>query len=223
MKMYDVPRYNRPNVRLKRHGAKALSDAELLAIILGRGNKEENAVDLSNRVLKSTNFPQLANLSIPELRGFFKDDVKAMKIMSMFEIFRRTNQLQKQGFKEKIKNARDVFNRYVDQLKDEKQEHFLALYLDTKNQLIGDRLVSKGTLNASLIHPREVFNYGIKASANSIILVHNHPSGDPTPSKEDEVVTKNLVNAGDLVGINILDHVVIGEQDFVSLREKGVI
>ena len=223
MKMYDIPRYNRPNIRLKRYGAKTLSDAELLAIILGRGNKEENAVDLSNRVLKTTNFPKLATLSLPELRNYFKDDVKAMKIMSMFEIFRRTNQLQKQGFKEKISNARDVFNRYVDQLKDEKQEHFLALYLDTKNHLLQDRLVSKGTLNASLIHPREVFNYAIKASANSIILVHNHPSGDPTPSSEDEIVTKNLVNAGELLGIHVLDHVIIGEHDFTSLREKGVI
>jgi DNA repair protein RadC len=223
MKMYDVPHYNRPNVRLKRHGTKVLSDAELLAIILGRGNSQENAVDMSNRVLNTMNFPKLASLSLAELKDYFKDDVKAMKILAMFEIFRRTNQLDKQGFKEKIKNARDVFNRYVDQLKDEKQEHFLALYLDTKNQLLEDRLVSKGTLNASLIHPREVFNQAIKASANSIILVHNHPSGDPTPSKEDEVVTKNLVNAGDLLGIHVLDHVIIGQQEYISLREKGII
>ncbi len=223
MKMYDVPRYNRPNVRLKRHGVKVLSDAELLAIILGRGNKEENAVDLSNRVLKTTNFNQLETLTLPELQEYFKDEVKAMKMMSMFEIFRRTNQLQKQGFKEKVTNARDVFNRYVDQLKGEKQEHFIALYLDTKNKLIQDKLISKGTLNASLIHPREVFNYAIKASANSIILVHNHPSGDATPSTEDEVVTKNLANAGELLGIHVLDHVIIGEHDFTSLREKGIL
>jgi len=208
---------------LKRHGVKVLSDAELLAIILGRGNKEENAVDLSNRVLKTTNFNQLETLTLPELQEYFKDEVKAMKMMSMFEIFRRTNQLQKQGFKEKVTNARDVFNRYVDQLKGEKQEHFIALYLDTKNKLIQDKLISKGTLNASLIHPREVFNYAIKASANSIILVHNHPSGDATPSTEDEVVTKNLANAGELLGIHVLDHVIIGEHDFTSLREKGIL
>lgn len=223
MKMYEIPRYNRPGVRLQRMGADHLSDAELLAIVLGRGNKKENAIDMSHRILKAYNLDKLATLDLTEIRKIVDTDVKALKINAMFELFRRTNRLLKKGFKQKITNAQDVFNQVSDELTPMKQEHFVALYLDTKNQIIKKHMVSKGTLNASLVHPREVFNPAVKSSANSIILVHNHPSGDPTPSKEDETVTKNLVDAGELLGISILDHVVIGNDKFVSLREKGII
>jgi len=223
MNIYEIPRYNRPGIRLQRKGAKYLSDSELLAIVLGRGNKNENAIDMSHRILKRQNFHRLANLELDELKKLVDTDVKALKISAMFEIFRRTNKLQKKGFKQKITNAEDVFNHFSDELTNTKQEHFMALYLDTKNQIIKEHLISKGTLNSSLVHPREVFNLAVKVSANSLILVHNHPSGDPTPSKEDEVVTKNLINAGEILGITILDHIVIGNNKFVSLREKGVI
>jgi DNA repair protein RadC len=222
MKIYEIPRYNRPGVRLQRMGADHLSDAELLAIVLGRGNKNENAIDMSHRILRMHNLDKLANLDLTELKTIVDTDVKALKIAAMFELFRRTNRLHKNGFKQRIKNAQDVYNQVSDELIPLKQEHFLALYLDTKNQIIKKQVVSKGTLNASLVHPREVFNPAVKASANSIILVHNHPSGDPTPSKEDETVTKNLVDAGELLGISVLDHVVIGDDEFVSLREKGI-
>ena len=178
MKIYDMPRFNRPGIRLKRKGVSALSDAELLAIVLGRGNKEENAIDLSNRVLKSQNFHKLADLSLNELENEFKNEVKAMKIQSMFEIFRRTNKLMKSGYKQKIVSAEDVFNHFVDELKNKKNEYLYALFLDTKNRIIDKKEISKGTLNASLIHPREVFKPAIQASSNSVILVHNHTSGD---------------------------------------------
>ncbi len=223
MKIYEMPRYTRPNTRLKTQGATNLSDAELLAIIFGRGNKKENAIDVSNRILKKAHFYKLSALSFQEINTQLQDEIKTMRIIAMFEIFRRTNKLKKQGYKQKITSAEDVFNRYVDQLQDKQKEHFHSLYLNTKNHVIADQLVSKGTLNASLIHPREVFKKAIQSSANSIILVHNHPSGDPTPSKEDEVVTKNLVNAGDLLGITVLDHVVIGKETYVSMKETGVI
>jgi len=222
MKIYEIPRFNRPGIRLQRMGADHLSDAELLAIVLGRGNKNENAIDMSHRILKTNNLDKLANLDLTELKKLVDTDVKALKITAMFELFRRTNRLQKKGYKQKIKNAQDVYNQVSDELIPLKQEHFIALYLDTKNQIIKKQMVSKGTLNASLVHPREVFNPAVKASANSIILVHNHPSGDPSPSKEDETVTKNLVDAGELLGISVLDHVVIGDGEFISLREKGV-
>lgn len=223
MKIYEMPRYTRPNTRLKSQGATNLSDAELLAIIFGRGNKKENAIDVSNRILKNAHFYKLSLLSFQEINTQLQDEIKTMRIIAMFEIFRRTNKLKKQGYKQKITSAEDVFNRYVDQLQDKQKEHFHSLYLNTKNHVISDQLVSKGTLNASLIHPREVFKKAIQSSANSIILVHNHPSGDPTPSKEDEIVTKNLVNAGDLLGITVLDHVVIGKETYVSMKETGVI
>ena len=222
MKMYEIPRYNRPGIRMQRLGPTHLSDAELLAIVLGRGNKKENAIDMSHRILRSHNLNKLENLDLSELKTIVDTDNKKKKITAMFELFRRTNKLHKKGFKQKITNAEDVFNNVSEELTPLKQEHFVALYLDTKNHIIKKHLVSKGTLNSSLVHPREVFNPAVRASANSIILVHNHPSGDPTPSKEDETVTKNLVNAGELLGITVLDHVVIGNEKFVSLREQGL-
>ena len=220
MKIKDIPWYNRPGIRLKKKGVSILSDAELLAIVLGRGNTEENAIDLSNRVLGNYNFHKLADLSLPELEKEFKNQVKAMKITAMFEIFRRTNRLNKKGFKPKIGNAEDVFNYYVDQLQDKKKEHFYALFLDTKNRIIAEDLVSVGILDASIIHPREVFKSAIKASSNSVILVHNHPSGDCTPSKADEEVTELLYNAGDILGINVLDHIIIGKNNYYSFKEN---
>ncbi len=220
MKIKDIPWYNRPGIRLKKKGASNLSDAELLAIVLGRGNKEENAIDMSNRVLGSYNFHKLSDLSLPELEKELKNQVKAMKITAMFEIFKRTNRLNKKGFNKKIGNAEDVFNYFVDELQDKKKEHFYALLLDTKNRIIAEELISIGILDASLIHPREVFKSAIKASSNSIILVHNHPSGDCNPSKEDKEVTKILENSGDLLGINVLDHIVIGKDKYYSFKEN---
>jgi len=220
MKIKEIPWYNRPGIRLKKKGVSTLSDAELLAVVLGRGNKEENAVDISNRVLKNYNFDKLSNLSFHELNKEFKNQVPAMKILAMYEIFRRTNKLTKKGFKQKINTAQDVFNYFVDELQDKKKEQFYALFLDTKNKIIGEELISVGTLNTSLVHPREVFNPAIKASANSIILIHNHPSGDCKPSKDDLDVTKKLRDAGELIGIKIIDHVIIGKNQFNSIIDE---
>ena len=220
MKISDMPWQNRPGIRLKQEGTSTLSNADLLAIVLGRGNFEENAIDISNRVLKSYDFDKLSDLSFHELKEEFRNQVPAMKIMAMYEIFRRTNKLKKMGNKRKIETAKDVFNYYVDKLQDKKKEHFYALYLDTKNQIIEEKLVSKGILNASLIHPREVFNPAIRASSNSVILVHNHPSGNYAPSKEDKEVTKLLDNAGNLLGINVLDHIIIGKDGYYSFKEN---
>jgi len=221
MRIKDIPWYNRPGVRLKKKGVSALSDAELLAIVIGRGSRSENAVDLSNRVLKSFNFDRLGSLSFHELKLEFKDQVPAMKVVAMFEIFRRTSRLESKGFKVKIKNAEDVYNYFKDSLANKNKEHFIALFLDTKNRIIGEEVVSVGTLNSSIIHPREVFSSAIKASANAIVLVHNHPSGDCKPSKEDEQVTKMLCDAGEILGIKVLDHVIIGKDGFVGVKEVG--
>jgi DNA repair protein RadC len=223
MKIKEIPWYNRPGIRLKRKGVSYLSDSELLAIILGRGNKEENAIDISNRVLKSYNFDKLSNLSFQELKKEFKNQVPAMKIMAMYEVFRRTNKLCKKGFKAKINNAQDVFNYYSDELENKKKEQFYALFLNTKNQIIGEELISVGTLNTSIIHPREVFNPAIKASANSLILIHNHPSGDVKPSKDDIEITKKLENAGSLLGISVVDHVIVGKNSYLSFKDQDLL
>ena len=219
MKISEIPWDNRPGMRLKKEGVDKLSNAELLAIVIGRGNYKENAVDISNRVLKSYNFAKMSDLSFHELKDEFKNQVPAMKIQAMYEICSRTNKLKKSGNRVKIKTAEDVFNYFVDNLSDKKKEHFYVLFLDTKNIIIDKELVSVGTLNSSLIHPREVFKGAIKASANSVILVHNHPSGDNSPSKGDEEVTKIIKNAGDLLGIKVLDHIIIGRDGYTSLTK----
>ena len=223
MKIKDIPWYNRPGIRLKKKGVSSLSDAELLAIVIGRGNKEENAVDISNRVLKSHNFNKLSNLSFHELEGEFKNQVPAMKMLATFEIFRRASKQIKKGYKFSIQTAQDVYSYFTDELEDKNKEFLYALLLDTKNKIIGEELVSIGTLNSSLIHPREVFNPAIKASSNSIVLVHNHPSGDANPSKEDIEITKKLDDAGSILGINVFDHVIIGKNCFTSFKEKDLI
>ena len=215
-----IPWYNRPGIRLKKKGVSSLSDAEVLAVVLGRGDKNENAVDLSNRVLASQNFDKIADLSLLELEKQFRNPVKAMKINAMFEIFRRTNKLRKKGYISQIKTAHDIYNYYVDELRGRTKEYFYVLFLDTKNKILREDLISVGTLNASMIHPREVFNPAIQASCNSVVLVHNHPSGDCEPSLNDKEVTKMLVSAGELIGINVLDHIIIGKDDYLSMKES---
>jgi len=221
MRIKDIPWYNRPGARLKKKGVSALSDAELFAIVIGRGSRSENAVDLSNRILKSFNFDRLGSLSFHELKLEFKDQVPAMKVVAMFEIFRRTSRLESKGFKVKIKNAEDVYNYFKDTLANKNKEHFIALFLDTKNRIIGEEVVSVGTLNSSIIHPREVFSSAIKASASSVVIVHNHPSGECVPSEEDKEVTKMLCDAGEILGIKVLDHVIIGKDGFVGVKGRN--
>lgn len=223
MKIKEMPWYNQPWTRVANDGVSAMNDAELLAAVLGEGYGEENAVDLSNRVLASYNFSKLATLSVPELKRAFKKDIHAIRVAAMFEIVRRTNKLAKHGFSKKIETAEDVYNHFVDELKDKKKEYFYALYLDTKNRIIEEELVSVGILDASLIHPREVFNPAIKASSHAVILVHNHPSGECEPSVADTEVTRMLYAAGELLGINVIDHIIIGNNTFLSMKEKGVI
>jgi DNA repair protein RadC len=223
MKIKDIASFDRPWARIKKKGVSNLSNAELLAAVIGSGYGNENALDLSHRVISKNNFDKMSDLNLAELKTQFKKEIHALRVQAMFEIFRRTNRLNKKGFKIKIKTAKDVFDYFVDTLQDKKKEYFYVLLLDTKNQIISEELISVGTLNSSLIHPREVFNPAIKASANSIILVHNHPSGDSTPSSEDKEVTKMLYNAGHLLKIKVADHVIIGNDDYISLKENKLL
>ncbi len=218
MKTKDISFFDRPWTRIKKKGVSNLSNAELLAAVIGSGFEEENAMDLSHRVISKYNFDKMNELTLPELKKEFKKEIHALKVQAMFEIFRRTNRLNKNGFKTKIKTAKDVYNYYIDNLQNKKKEHFYALLLDTKNQIISEELISVGTLNSSLIHPREVFNPAIKASANSIILVHNHPSGNSNPSSEDKKIMDILNKGSEIIGINILDNIIIGKDDFYSFK-----
>ncbi len=220
MKIKDISCFDRPWTRIKKKGVSNLSNAELLAAVIGSGYGNENAIDLSHRVISKYNFDKMNDLTLLELRKEFKKEIHALKVQAMFEIFRRTNRLNKNGFKTKIKTAKDVYNYYIDNLSDKKKEHFYALLLDTKNNIISEELISVGTLNSSLVHPREVFNPAIKASANSIILVHNHPSGDSKPSGEDKQVTKMIRDTGKILGVEVVDHVIIGKKGYTSFREN---
>ena len=215
MKIKDIPWYDRPGARLSREGAEGLSNAELLAILLGKGNKE-GILELSNRLLKKYNLNRLENLNIEELTRECKGDrIPALKILSLVELSKRYNKLIKGGYNYKpIKNAKDVYNIFVDKYRNYKKEVLNVILLDTKNRIISTKEVSVGTLNLNLIHPREVFKEAIKESAFAVMLVHNHPSGDPEPSEEDLIITKQIIEAGKMLNILVLDHVIIGKDSY---------
>lgn len=220
MKIEEMPFFTQPLTRLKRDGVEKLDDADLLALILGSGvEKDESAIDLANKLLKKYNFHRLADLSLNELKNELKSEFKAAQILALFELFRRTNKLKKGGFNTGYFNSpKDVFNRFVDRCEPLKKEVFWVVLLDTKNKIIGEKEIFVGSLNSSLIHPREIFNYAIRESANSIVLVHNHPSGDPSPSEEDNEVTRVMKEVGDTIGIKVLDHIIIGKNRFFSFK-----
>jgi DNA repair protein RadC len=232
MKILDFPKDGRPRERFLKLGPEALSDAELFAILLrtgsrGEKNKEgelmpgENVIDMSNRLIAEYGLDKLFDCSLKELQDIKGiGPTKAMQILTIAEIQKRINQSKKPV--KRISCAEDVFNLMHERLKDKKEEHFYVLLLDTKNNLIGEPvLITKGILDASIIHPREVFKPAIKNSASKIILVHNHPSGDATPSGEDLEITEKLMKAGEEIGIIVLDHIVVGRGEWGSWKERS--
>lgn len=220
----DIPHEDRPRERMMNYGAEALSHAELLAILLRTGTRRESAVHLAGRVLKECgSLRNLLDMSLEELtaiRGI--GQAKALQLMAGIELGRRINRERTDG-PVTIRRPEDAANIVMADLRYLKKEHFVCLFLNTKNQVITQETLSVGTLNASLVHPREVFRAAIKCSSASIICVHNHPSGDPSPSPEDVALTKRLAEAGELVGIDVLDHIVIGDGRYVSLKEQGLL
>ena len=219
MRIKDIPPENRPRERLEKNGVHVLSDAELLAIIFKTGNKEENAIVMSDRLITKYGLGKLNELSLKELQEIKGiGPAKSMQIKALFEFNKRYSLAKRDG--EPIKSARDVFEYASQRLITNQQETFMILLLDSKNRIVKDEVISIGTLNASIIHPREVFKSAIRESANSIILVHNHPSGDPEPSAEDEQITEKLFGAGELLNIKVLDHVIVGKDKFWSFKER---
>lgn len=219
MRIKDISKENRPRERFQKLGASALSDAELLAIILQKGSKEENVIDMSNRLITKYGLNKLSDLSlneIQEIKGI--GPAKAMQIKGLFE-FNKRHSLAKMN-NSIIKSARDVFDYASKRLPSKDKEHFMILHLDSRSRIIKDEVISIGTLNASIIHPREVFKSAIKENTNAIILVHNHPSGEPSPSQEDSKITRRLLEAGELLDIKVLDHVIIGNETYWSFKEN---
>ena len=218
MKIKDLPEQNRPRERFLKHGPETLSDAELFAIILRTGTLDENVIDMSNRLIAEYGLDKLFECSLKELQKIKGiGPSKAMQILAMSELGKRFNQSKTPL--NKISCAEDVFNYFHERLKDKKEEHFYILMLNTQNYIIGEQLISKGILDASIIHPREIFKPAIKNSASKIILIHNHPSGDPNPSGEDMEITKKLKEVGEGLGIRVIDSVIVGDNGFWN--EKG--
>ncbi len=230
MKIKDIPWFNRPGFKLTREGVDKLDNSELLSIIFFTDNNEDDALELSNKLLKKYNLNRLEYAGYNELvrlvcngkKAEYKDFIKVMKLLSLIELSKRYNKLVKGGYNNKpITSAKDIYNMFIDEFRDHKKEVLSVVLLDTKNKVISVKEVSVGTLNSSLIHPREVFKEAIKESAYSIILVHNHPSGDCNPSKEDLSVTKKLIKIGEVMDIKVLDHIILGKKDYWSYLEKG--
>ncbi|MBI2101770.1 DNA repair protein RadC [Candidatus Woesearchaeota archaeon] len=208
----------RPRERAKEKGIESLSDSELVAILLENGTNGESVIDLSNRLISFFGLEKLNSLSLQELMKIKGIKLaKACKLSAAFELSKRVNSGKLMG--KVVKNPSDIASYYRHKLKELKKEYFIAVFLDSKNRIIKDEVVSIGTLNSSIVHPREVFKGAIKNSANSIILVHNHPSGDVEPSEEDCRVNKVLVEAGDMVGIKVLDHLIVSGKKWKSMAE----
>jgi DNA repair protein RadC len=215
----DLPPAERPRERLIQLGAEALSAQEILALILGRGVKGESVMVTAQKLLsKFGSLHGIAGSSVEELSQINGiGPAKAAQLKAAFELSRRLEGAPREG-KSPIKSPEDVVSAAGGMLKGKKREHFLTLLLDTRNRLIRVATVSMGSLDSSIVHPREVFKEAISASAASVIFVHNHPSGDAEPSEDDIELTRRLVEAGKLLGILVLDHVIVGDGVFVSLK-----
>ncbi|HEY3281653.1 MAG TPA: DNA repair protein RadC [Armatimonadota bacterium] len=219
-----MPADERPRERLLKYGASSLSAAELLAIVLRTGTKQESAVHLAERVLSAMgSLPAIANAEPRELtqvKGI--GTVKAVEMKAAVELGRRLL-VEGDAVKPVIHEPDDVAGLLMSRLQHEPQEQFLVILLDTKNHVLKVVTATVGTLDSSLVHPREVFRAAVGAACASVILVHNHPSGDPTPSPQDVEVSKQLVEAGRILGIEVLDHVILGNRRWVSMRKRGLI
>ena len=214
-----MPKEGRPRERFFKHGPKTLSDAELFAIILRTGYSGENVIDMSNRLISEYGLDKLFECSLKELQKIKGiGPSKAMQILAMFELGKRYKNSQKPV--RFLSSAKKVFEFMHEKLKDEKQENFIAILLNNRNHFIKAVLITKGVLDASIIDSREIFKPAIKNSAARVILVHNHPGGDPKPSEEDLEVTKKIIDAGELLGIKVLDHVIIGGDNYWSWKER---
>jgi DNA repair protein RadC len=219
MKIKDLQRVDLPREKLAKYGSEKLKDYELLALLLGSGIKGLNVLELSKKILviiKKIGIKKITLEDLIEIKGLGK--AKASQVFAMLELGKRLNNENKP----EILSANDVWN-FCSDIRGLQREHFVAFYLDTQNCLIERQTISIGTLNSSLVHPREVFEPALSFHAASIIVAHNHPSGDIEPSLDDKEVTKRLVQAGKIIGIDIVDHIILGKSSYLSFQQKGLL
>ena len=220
MKIKDLPRIERPRERLMKYGPEKLTSAELLAIILGSGKRGVNVIELSKKIIKQFSQEKLPQIKFSELNrisGIGK--TKACQLVACFELGKRFLQNKQSAL---IMKPKDVWDELKD-IRNSKKEYFVVFYHDVRNQIITREIISIGSLNASLVHPREVFESAVKNNTAQIILSHNHPSGDPHPSDDDLKLTKRLIKAGEILGIEIIDHVIVTVKEYFSLKENKII
>lgn len=223
--IHDLPKPERPRERLQKFGPEALSAQELLALILGRGVSGESVLTTAQKLL--VQFGSVKNIAgatieqLCEIKGI--GPAKAVQIKASFELGKREelDTVPPSGID--IKNPEAVVKSIRATIKDKAKEHFKLILLNTRNKIIGISTISIGTLNANLVHPREVFKDAIVHNAASVVLVHNHPSGDPEPSEDDLEITKRLIKSGKLLGIEVMDHIIVAKDSFFSFKEKGLI
>lgn len=226
--MKDLPAEERPYEKCLTEGPEGLSDAELLSIIIRTGSREDSSLELAQKIL-ALNYPKrgilgLLHHSLDELmqiKGIGR--VKGAQLLCIGELSKR---IWKQAAVSETMNfcsPLDVVNYFVEDMRHQEQELVYIMLLNTKGALIRDILISQGTVNSSVVSPREIFIEAVKHRAVSLVLVHNHPSGDPSPSKQDLSLTRRVKEAGDLIGIRLLDHIIIGDNSYVSLKERGVL
>jgi len=220
----DLPRSERPRERLIKFGPEALSAQELLALIIGRGIPKKSVMNIAQELLaRFGNIKAISQASIAalsEIKGIGL--AKAAQIKACFELGKRQD-LEPELKNYDIKNPQSVVKAIRASIKDKAKEHFKLILLDTRNKIIGISTISIGTLNAGLVHPREIFKEAIIHNSASVVLAHNHPSGDPEPSDEDLTITKRLVKSGKILGIEVIDHIIIGKTNFSSFKERRLI
>ncbi len=215
----------RPREKLIKYGVGSLSNVELLAILIRTGTKNNSAIDLSQKILSfhPEGIRFLADCTLEELMQIKGIGIsKACQIISAIELGKRLA-MSSLAHSPYVKSPLDVANVFMEEMRYYKKEYFKIILLNTKNQIIAVEDISIGSLNSSLVHPREVFVRAIRKSSSSIILLHNHPSGNPEPSTEDIKITKRLIEAGRIIGIEVLDHIIIGDGKYISLKEISAI
>ncbi|ANR68319.1 MULTISPECIES: RadC family protein [Staphylococcus] len=222
MRINELADNQKPRERLLSHGASHLSHAELLAILINTGRKGSSSIDIANELLKSVdNLKELKMLSISDLNkikgvGLYK----ALILKAAFELGERMHSGSVDD-KIQISSPKDVADFMMGKMEHLTQEKFIALFLNSKNVIIKQKTIFVGTLNSSIVHPREIFSEAIKCASNAIIVLHNHPSGDVTPSNEDIKTTERLKKCGQVLGIDLLDHIIIGDHIYLSMVEEG--
>ena len=220
--MKNLPESERPYEKYLLHGEESLSDAELLAIILKSGTKDANSLDIAREILKGNhnNLLNLYDLSYKDLTHFPGiGQVKAIQLKAVAELSKRIAKTSS-GYRLKMDNPESIANYYMEQLRHAKQELLLCAFFDAKNNFLGDAIISKGAVNYAYVSPREIFRYAFEYEAVMIILLHNHPSGDPSPSEDDLRITARIEKGAQILQLELVDHIIIGDNTYYSFKEN---